>query len=29
MVGDKKWEAWIVKVCKPFTMTKLQYFDLG
>ena len=27
MVGDKKWEAWMAKVCKPFTMAKIKYFD--
>jgi hypothetical protein len=29
MVGDKKWEAWMARVCKPFTMARLQYFDVG
>ena len=27
LVGDKKWEEWMAKVCKPFTMAKIQYFD--
>ena len=27
MVGDKKWEAWMAKVCKPFTGAKIRYFD--
>ena len=27
MVGDKQWEAWMAKVCKPFTMAKIKYFD--
>lgn len=27
LVGEKRWEAWMAKVCKPFTMAKLQYFD--
>jgi len=27
LVGDKKWEAWMAKVCKPFTMAKIRYFD--
>jgi hypothetical protein len=27
LVGDKKWEAWMAKVCKPFTMAKVRYFD--
>lgn len=27
MVGDKKWEEWMAKVCKPFTLAKVDYFD--
>jgi hypothetical protein len=27
MVGEKKWEEWMAKVCKPFTMAKIEYFD--
>ncbi len=27
MVGDKKWEEWMVRFCKPFTHVKLKYFD--
>lgn len=27
LVGDKKWEEWMAKVCKPFTLAKLKYFD--
>ncbi len=27
MVGDKKWEMYMARVCKPFTMAKIQYFD--
>lgn len=27
LVGDKTWESWMAKVCKPFTMAKIQYFD--
>src|SRR5262249_54353607 len=27
LVGDRKWEEWMAKVCKPFTMAKLKYFD--
>jgi stage II sporulation SpoAA-like protein len=26
-VGDKRWEQWMAKVCKPFTMAHIQYFD--
>jgi hypothetical protein len=27
LVGEKKWEEWMAKVCKPFTMAKIEYFD--
>jgi hypothetical protein len=27
LVGDKTWEEWMAKVCKPFTMAKVKYFD--
>lgn len=27
LVGDKKWEEWMAKICKPFTLAKLRYFD--
>ena len=27
LVGDKTWEKWMAKVCKPFTMAKIQYFE--
>lgn len=27
MVGEKTWQEWMTKVCKPFTMAKLKYFD--
>jgi hypothetical protein len=27
LVGDKTWEKWMAKVCKPFTMAKVRYFD--
>lgn len=27
LVGDRKWEQWMAKVCKPFTMAKIEYFD--
>ena len=29
LVGDKKWEEWMAKVCQPFTQAKLQYFDVS
>jgi hypothetical protein len=27
MVGDKKWQKWMVAFCKPFTTGKVRYFD--
>src|SRR5262245_5364574 len=27
LVGEKTWEQWMAKVCKPFTMAKIKYFD--
>jgi len=27
LVGEKKWEEWMAKVCKPFTMAKVKYFE--
>ena len=27
LVGEKKWEKWMARVCKPFTMAKIRYFD--
>jgi hypothetical protein len=27
LVGDRKWEEWMAKVCKPFTLAKIRYFD--
>jgi SpoIIAA-like len=27
LVGEKKWEEWMAKICKPFTMAKIKYFD--
>jgi hypothetical protein len=29
LVGDRKWEEWMAKVCKPFTMAKIRYFDVA
>ena len=29
LVGDKAWEKWMAKVCVPFTMAKIKYFDLS
>ncbi len=27
LVGEKTWEQWMAKVCKPFTMASIKYFD--
>jgi len=27
MVGDQRWEKWMVQVCKPFTKATVRYFD--
>jgi hypothetical protein len=27
LVGEKTWEKWMAKVCKPFTMATSKYFD--
>jgi hypothetical protein len=29
LVGDKTWEKWMAKVCKPFTLAKVRYFDVA
>ena len=29
LVGEKKWEEYMAKVCKPFTMAKIEYFDVS
>jgi hypothetical protein len=29
LVGDKKWEEWMAKICKPFTLSKIEYFDVS
>jgi len=29
LVGDKKWEKWMAKVCQPFTTAKVRYFDVS
>jgi hypothetical protein len=28
LVGEKTWEKWMAKVCIPFTMAKIKYFDV-
>jgi hypothetical protein len=27
LIGETKWQEWMAKVCKPFTMAKIRYFD--
>ena len=27
MVGDRRWEIWMAKVCRPFTKATVRYFD--
>lgn len=27
MIGEKSWEKWMAAICKPFTMSKVKYFD--
>lgn len=29
MVGEKTWEKWMALICKPFTMSSIQYYDAG
>ncbi len=29
LVGDRSWEKWMAVVCKPFTMAKIEYFDVA
>jgi len=29
LVGETKWQEWMAKVCKPFTMAQVKYFDAG
>ncbi len=27
MIGETRWQEWMAKVCKPFTMAQIKYFD--
>ena len=27
LVGELRWEEWMAKVCKPFTLAQVRYFD--
>jgi hypothetical protein len=29
LVGETKWEEWMAKVCKPFTMATIKFFDVA
>ncbi|HRW66130.1 MAG TPA: STAS/SEC14 domain-containing protein, partial [Candidatus Competibacter sp.] len=29
IVGDRKWEEWMAKLCKPFTKASVNYFDVS
>jgi hypothetical protein len=29
LVGEKTWEKWMAKVCRPFTLAKIRYFDVA
>lgn len=29
LVGEKRWEEWMAKVCKPFTKATIRYFDVA
>jgi hypothetical protein len=26
-IGDKKWQAWMTKICRAFTKAQIQYFQ--
>ncbi len=28
MVGEKKWEEWMAKICRPFVGANIRYFDI-
>ena len=27
MVGEKKWQEWMARFCRPFTRAKIRYFE--
>lgn len=29
MIGEHDWERWMATICKPFTMSKIKYFEAG
>jgi hypothetical protein len=28
IIGDQQWEKWMAAICKPFSLAKIQYFDV-
>lgn len=29
LVGDRKWEEWMAKICAPFSQAEVRYFDVS
>lgn len=29
IVGDSRWEKWMTKICQPFTLAGVRYFDVS
>lgn len=29
LVGEKRWQSWMIPFCRPFTKAELRYFDSG
>lgn len=29
LVGDRAWEHWMARLCRPFTLAQVRYFDAG
>ncbi|MBI4675157.1 MAG: STAS/SEC14 domain-containing protein [Chloroflexi bacterium] len=27
VIGDRAWQAWMTKICRPFTSARIEYFD--
>jgi len=27
LIGDRRWEKWMARFCKPFTRARVKYFD--
>jgi hypothetical protein len=28
IIGDQQWEKWMAAICKPFSLARIQYFDV-